>query len=414
MSVFDAFSLAPADLNKLCRGILALRAPSAQSQWSTIFAEDFAQNFGIGRSTIGDNLLNWGFCADDTNVLILIDGVKSADGARGVVDGYSGGLLDGFRNPTNQVLERAASDLCTQMNGLGLWRGSNTLLAGYSGGGAVAPLTPIYRTVTRANGPAVRVVSFGAPRASGLTGTNNMAEIAQKERYFFYNDPIAAFPLRSGTYTYLPFMIGIRAARRWGEFVHHRSGIQIEENGGFNNVNDPEGVAINGQMAWGVWWFGLQSTILTPHNLQTYADAFPSAPTTARTHTQRSHTPQERPESLPTSEMNRQERVAVNAFADLQQQQSAIQIRIPPARLVRAYRQGRTWFVDFGGVAIMSTPSRRRAQGMAREMNATLRRMQQTAIVDTGALETQLAEYLRLASDPTSGFQPTLNTRFPA
>jgi len=377
-------------------------------------ANDFAQNFGVGVATIGDNLLKWGFCADSNNTLILVDGLRSADACNLVVGGYNGGLLDGYRNPTNEVFERAASDLHTQMNRLNLWRGSNTLLAGYSAGGAVVPLTPLYRTVTKANGPIVRVVSFGAPRASGTSRVNLMSEIAEKERYFFHNDPIAAFPLRSGTYTYLPFMIGIRSARRWGEFVHHRLGIQINANGGFTYVNDPESVQIDGQTAWGIWWHGLLSTALSPHDIGLYAAAFPTAPSAPRRHTPQLFEPQEMPESIPSKELQRQERQSVNVFRDLQEQQSSIQVRIPPARLVRAYRQGRTWFVDFGGVAIMSTPSRRRAQGMAREMNATLRRMQQTAIVDTGALEAQLAEYLRLASDPASGFQPTLNTRFPA
>jgi len=384
--IFNSFSLAPADLNKLCRAIIALRAPNPGSQFSTIFAEDFERPASLGFTSTANGVLGYGWMANNDATLVVIDGARTAGICQQIVDGYSGSLLNGFRDPTNSVLEGEAAQIQDRMAALGLWNAPVILIAGYSAGGAVAPLVPLWRNVAKALGHVIRTVSFGAPRSAGTSRTNAMSEIDQKERYFFYNDPIAAFPLRSGTYTWLPFLIGIRASRRWAEFVHHRSGIQINANGSYTYENDPQGVDINSQTAWGVWWHGINSQVMGPHDIGLYAAAFADSTIPGRTHSGDLPGPRETPESQSPNELTRQERESVNIVREIQETQSTTPLSIPPAALCTAYRQGRVWYVAFGGVAIMSTPSRRRAQGMAREMNAWLRRMQQTVIVDTGNL----------------------------
>lgn len=410
----DSFSLAPADLYVLTSAIRDARLNDGNQALRRDLAGQFNATNGVWNYRKTDTHLSYCLVYSPQICLVLIDGVRNQTMAQLVIDGYSGGFFESTPDPRNLYFEDEAHLIADDMTRLGLWGSELTLFAGYSAGGAVAMHMPFYRPFPRTGPQLMRAVSFGAPRASGPSRTTEMGVIAQRERYFFFDDPIAAFPLRSGTYTWLPFLIGSRPARRWANFVHPTSGIQINADLGYTYVNDPTGVVIDAPTAFDVWLNGLNSEALSPHNLTRYISAFPAAVETGRSHTGQIPGPQERPESLPPREISAQERRTVNLVRELQQTQDETPLVIPRERLAIAYRQGRVWYVAFGGTVIMSTPSRRRARGAANELNAFLRRMQSTAIVDPAAVTAQMEAYLAAASDPTSGIRPTLNTTIPS
>ena len=100
---------------------------------------------------------------------------------------------------------------------------------------------------------------------------------------------------------------------------------------------------------------------------------------------------------------------AQTQFSDATRQ-NAQPVNIPDAQLFVAVKTGRVWYVTFGGIVIASAPHKRRARALAREGNAWLRRLQNEAVVYTNDLGSQFLAYLEVASDPASGFTPTINT----
>jgi len=413
MNLFQSFSLPPAEMYAVVQAILTLRVQFPAEVMRVFLRPFFGDGFGTLFFPRLNGQLAWAAIYDNDNTLIVIDGIRSQAEAQLVIDGYSGSLLDGFNDPTNQYFRSNASVICAEMRRRGLWNKLNVLISGYSAGAATAGLVYSFRTNDELGAPQVRVLAFAAPRPGGYSDYVRMQSLTQIEHYFFFDDPITNFPLRAGTYTWLPFLIGARAARRWSNFTTFVGGWQIQANGGYTQGVSSSDAEITSQTAFDVWWNGLESDTLSPHNLYRFVAQFQSAPSTNRTHSGQVPNVVEQPENLGGPGVARLEREAVNLVRDIQQAQDAIGLNIPPQRLVRAYRQGKVWYAAFGDTTIMSTPSRRRARGCANELNAFLRRLQQSALVDPAAINAAMAAYLEAAADPTSGITPTLNTRIP-
>jgi len=299
------------------------------------------------------------------------------------------------------------------MERLSLFQGQNLTIVGWSLGGAIAARLNTLRMATRGNDATIRVISYGAPRL----GSESLARMAVQgqtcTRYMAFDDPIPNYPPRSGNFTWLPFVVGVRASLRYGNFVHHAGGICIDADGGFIDRATPTEGAITPTVALDVLWHGLAADSLSAHSVGHYsrllelqARHVPTPVPSAVRHTE--HTQEAQPAVL-----HQQERHTFSAVRELQQTQESQQVQIPRERLAQARRIGRAWYVVWNETAIMMTPTRRRAQGLARELNAFLRRMQSTAYVSPDSLEQQMRIFLQLAADDQSDIRPTLSTEIP-
>jgi len=228
-----------------------------------------------------------------------------------------------------------------------------------------------------------------------------------------FDDPIPNYPPRSNLNPWIVFAVGVRAAVRFANFVHHFGGICIDENGGFIDRTTPTNGDITPSVALDAYWYGLAANSLSQHSISNYSRllelrATYSAPEQPSQHTRAEHT-----QDTPPAELHRQERHTLSAVRDLQQTQESQHVQIPRIRLARARRVGRVWVVEWNQAALMMTPTRRRAQGLARELNAFLRRMQSTAYVSPEQLVQQLQAFLQAAADDTSDIRPKLSTTIP-
>ena len=108
-----------------------------------------------------------------------------------------------------------------------------------------------------------------------------------------------------------------------------------------------------------------------------------------------------------------QQEAAVQTIFATGRQQDAQPVVVPQAAAFQAVRNGRIWTVYFGDTAVAVGPAKRRARAMARTGNDFLRHQQNQAVVDPTAFVAQMQTFFQLASDPTTGFQPQLNTVWP-
>jgi len=413
MRFFDALPLPNADAAQLVRCFSFFRelnGGASLTQFFTRVWERQPQTFYFEPTAVSPA---WYFARLDGNTLVLIDGIRSQADARIVMDGYAGTLQSGYNDPDNPVITREAQSILDQIERLGGFQGENITLCGWSFGGTLAARIPTLRLVTRGNDAERRVISFGAPRVGSESLARRVATEALCTRYMAWNDPIPNYPPRSGTYTWIPFLVGIRASLRFANFVHHSGGINIAEDGSFIDRTVPTDADITPTATLDAFWYGMEANTFSPHALSNYSRLLdlragprpePNPSPVART---------EHRQDTPVADLHRQERGTFSAVRELQQTQEVHQVRIPRERLAVARRVGRVWYVVWNETAIMMTPTRRRAQGLARELNAFLRRMQTTAYVSPASLEQQLQIFLQLAADDQSDIRPTLSTEIP-
>lgn len=410
---FDPLPLPPRDAAVLARIIGFLRGNNVVNNIrDTIRAATGIDTTPFLYPKISDRPA-WGYVRIGQNVLVYIDGISDLAQARLVMNGYAGNIQSGYSNPGNSTLLAWAVDIRNSMEQNTLWQSENLTIAGWSAGGAVAPLINAYRMIGRTNDATVRIISFGAPRASGTGIANVIRQSCTASRYMAFNDPIPNFPPRSGTFTWVPFVVGIRASVRFANFVHHYGGLVVDGAGNVFNAEVPTHGDITPRVALDAYWNGLSADSFSPHSLENYANllSLGSASPPNRSHSQ--FTPAEHTLNQPPQEIQRQVRTVNGAVRELQARQESVPVVIPRARLARAIRQGKVFYVVINDVPTMMTPTRKRAQGLARALNAFLRRNQSTAYVDPVALTEQIQLFLNAATDASSGIKPTLSTNIP-
>jgi len=355
----------------------------------------------------------WGWFYFDRNSLVLIDGISDQAQATEVMNSYQGRLQSGYANPDNPSFTNWAQNILDRMLQWTLFTGQNLTIAGWSAGGAVAARIPTLRLATHGTDAVVRVISFGAPRVGSTGLGHTIRQDCTASRYMAFDDPIPNFPPRSGTYTWVPFAVGIRASLRFANFVHHYGGLVIDGLGNIFEGTIPTHGDITPRVALDMYWNGLAADSLSAHSLSHYASLLSMQGAVHRPHRPAEFAPQEHTQNTEPADVRRQERNTFQAVRDLQSVQESQAVVIPRERLARAIRQGRVFYVVLNDVPLMMTPTRRRAQGLARDLNHFLRRNQSTAFVDPVALTAQINAFLLAAADASSGIRPTLITQIP-
>jgi len=413
MRFFDALPLPNADAATLVRAFSAFRELNGGATLTQFFTRAWERQptaFYFDRQSFTPA---WYMATLDNHTIVMIDGVSSQVQARAVMNGYEGVIQSGFRNPDNQWFTIAAQSIYDQLERLSRFSGEALTIVGWSLGGAIGARVPTLQQSIRESAGPIRVISFGAPRIGDEELARYCAVRASLTRYMAYNDPIPNYPPRAGTFTWVPFVVGIRASMRFTQFCHHAGGINIAEDGGFVDRATPTDGDITPSVALDVLWNGLAADSLSAHSVSNYSTLLDRGVPLPRPATGAVTVRHEHTQDVPVSEVHSQERGTLALVRELQQDQQSENLNIPRERLAYARRINRVWYVYWNDAPIMMTPTRRRAQGLARELNQFLRRMQSTAYVDPDALREQLQAFLQLASDSSSNIRPTLSTVLP-
>jgi len=413
MKFFDPLPLPNADAATLVRAFSLFRGVDPGNALHAFFMRQWELPIQSGYYEIANHCPAWSFHRVGSRTVVMIDGISTQHQARLLMDGYEGTLQAGFNSPDNPRYTEWARGILDRLISWNIFTGDDVTLVGWSAGGALAARVPTLRLTRKSSDATIRVVSYGAPRLGSESLNSRVRQEATLCRYMAHDDPIPNYPPRSGTFTWIPFAVGIRASLRFANFCHHAGGICIDENGAFIDRTTPVNGNITAGVALDVYWNSMQANSLSPHSISKYSRLLDLQATHYAPQTPGQVTVAEHTQQAPPSELHAQERHTFSAVRDLQQSQESQRVIIPRQRLARAVRQGRVWYVVWNDTPIMMTPTRRRAQGLARELNEFLRRMQSTAYVDPGSLTDQIQAFLQLASDASSDIKPTLSTSIP-
>lgn len=413
MRFFQALPLPTADAAALARYVTFLRTPDPFGQLEFIFRQAWgvpaACNFfpktgstpAFFRATLG------------ADTVVLIDGISAGDQARFVMNGYEGTIQSGVNNPENQTFMGWASDIVSRLDPFGVLAGDNLTLVGWSAGGAVAAIIAA-SMVSRSPRPNhVRLVSFGAPRCGNAQIAGQVRAACTASRYMRFDDPIPNFPPRSGTFTWIPFAVGLRSSIRFSNFVHHFGGLLVNSAGGISEALLPDMGDITARVALDAFWNGLDADAFSSHSLTKYADLISTVDDYRPARTLSAYAPSEHTLNAEGPVVARQERASVNLVRDLQASQDAIKPNLPPSRVAKAVRTGHVWYVVFGDTPVAMTPNKRRARRIVRLLNEFLILNCKAAFVDPVAFVSQFQAWYIAAQDPASLIRPTMNTTIP-
>jgi len=122
----------------------------------------------------------------------------------------------------------------------------------------------------------------------------------------------------------------------------------------------------------------------------------------------------ERPQANARREISRRAAAVVHQVQELGQVQGDIPVVVPRDKRFVWYKLGGLFITAFGDLTVATSNTKKRARHLANAGNDFLERLQAQAVVDPGALLQQFTNYVELATDPASGFTPTMNTKFPS
>jgi Lipase (class 3) len=343
-------------------------------------------------------------------VVALIDQVDSIAMAAALIDGYSS-LLRGIP-PANIWADGISDLLLAQLNSLSFPAYNTLTVGGHSGGGLIAQL--LADKWLRAHpGTTVRWHTFGQPRTSGESRAV-LGASTPGVRWMWHADPVPLLPFRFTDAPFLTPIVGIPTMIQWSNTVHWEGGWQLVP----GQVGHPEEVPTSAAVAVftnvAAWLYEFANGLNTGHSIFEYEGymineaSYYNTPTSSL----RQLATTERPANVDRRAETQQERQVVQTIVNAEARQNAVPVAIPDPQVFEAVRFGRIWTVEFGGVQVAISPSKRGARGLAREMNLALRRLQRAPVVDPAAFGTQMQAYLAAASDPAGGFRPVMNTTF--
>jgi len=343
--------------------------------------------------------------------ILYIDGVDRMSQAQGLISGYGEGeSLTSFA-PLNPWIADNAANILAWMSTSHQEMPEYLDVVGYSAGGAIAidirkrfsDMQALWRTKT---------ITFGAPRTGDRRYRAALSR-ATIVRWFTDADPVPLLPPRGLDVPALLAVVPTLRLIRWGNYVHTDGGISIAQNGVTTPAVLPPVSSINTAGSLVDWFFGLMTVPNNPHDLTTYVAYLQSAVALLpRVDEQNVESgAEESAVATPRAEMTRAQRAAQDSIVNAGHEQNQGPLVAPAEAFIKARRLGRIWVVDFAGRIIAQAPAERRARAIARAGNAFLRGLPRQALVDPEALIEQLGTFLVLASSPTGGFAPQINTR---
>jgi len=354
------------------------------------------------------------FCGYCPSLLfVAINGAENLTLARGLWNGYPGSAFSPRNDPQNDWLVAAATSIANELTLRFPAGRPRTILTGFSAGGAIALnvatlLPPIFQR------PTVETITFGSPRPGGISLARNLRTL-NPVRWMNDDDWVPLIPPQVAYFTQLGVAYGTRAQQRFQNFVQPEGGILLGNTGSVGAAQLPNIATVPSVADFAADILGGYTGLAPTHALDEYQRRLVLAAdrqTIGGGGSDWGGT-EERPNPISAAAIARERDAASVVIYKAGEEQNSAGIALPDIRLFKARRTGRVWWVYFGDQRISAGPTRKRARAVARTGNEFLRRLQGQAFTDPATLETQFSNYIQAASDPASGFVPTLRIRLP-
>lgn len=348
-----------------------------------------------------------------TEVCVFLDGIVNADQGLAIWEGYTGGPFNNIADIPNPWFTAAALSIYNSIQ-TKLGQNVNVYMAGWSAGGATAwHLAKLLRDNNKALH--IGITAFGSPM-SFATGSHALkvtdAGTTDTIHYMNSDDPVPFIPPSPGVWARISAGLTIFQAERLAGWQGYPNGVNIRQTLVLQAGSLPLDNTAPALSAIGTWLNQQSAGITNPHSLEVYyARLLATIPSPAAL-PQIVPVHNAQPPIVPvTPQQIRQiDRANVQTAFEDSTRQNANQAIIPEDRLFQAFRVGKIWSVWFGGVQIAIAPRKRRARALANLGNAFLRKLQNEAVVNADDLVSQFLLYMSQATDPNSGFVPTMNT----
>jgi len=390
-----------------------LRGPNPSENVRAAVAADMGGvTFSTYRADTVQRLGYW-FGGNSRRQLLLIDGLRSDQQARNLIDGYAPSLGLMAAGNSNPWIRDQATRIYQEI-GLANFQLSEHLdLVGYSAGGAVAvDMAAGFQSLPQF--PIVKLSTFGAPRTGKENIRDGMAAV-DMVRWMHAADPIPLVPLRLQDAPQIALLVPTTIVLAWSSFLHGPGGISIKPNGDMTPATLPSLASASPVGSVASWYWGIEDDPNNSHSLVAYFNALTAA-VQASANVLQEEVPVGHGEQvdIPSrQEVTAQRKRSEAAIFTAASNQTAVNPEIPEYTLFLAYRQGRTWYVSFGDQTIIIAGPEKRARHIARAGNDFVRSLLKQACVSPETILGQFNAFMVLAQDPTSGFVPTLKTSLP-
>lgn len=284
------------------------------------------------------------------------------------------------------------------------------VIAGHSAGGANA-MALARHLIEREISGSRAVITFGSP----CPGPQSFAHAIRGVdlcRWMNDVDPVPCIPPRPAQSPRVFSVISNETAMNWNRMVQPHGGFSLSEIGGAFPRDNTELEIINVETSIIQWFVSMASNQINIHSMPTYV-----ARLQTRLSTYGESVPGTRPtthsgmgEEIPLREMEAFRKVELERIREIAEEQTAPPLIIPTPYRFRAMRNGGQWVVTWMEFTIAVVPGKGKARDIARSGNTLLNRLQRCAGVSTEALTGALRDYLVVATNPESGFSPTMKT----
>ena len=312
---------------------------------------------------------------------------------------------DGGLNP---YLQMAAGNVRARMEVEGLRGVRQQVYVGHSLGGAigVAAMAQARQQVPSDNAYSI---SFGAPKP-GPVPFAHLVYRSECVRWMNDDDPVSHIPPRHNEANLYWATLPPSARSQVLQYVQPAGGIVLKADGNVETLNEPVISDIGLGISLPAWLLSIATNTQSPHSMQTYANrlnrraalytgAAPNLVTTRHA---------ERAEHISQTALRLEAERAAAALRASMRPAGETTVVIPELWQFVAKKRGVLWCVDFREQQVFVGPNRRRARHIARLGNVWLEALQRMGQVDIPGLLKTFDVYLSDASDPTSGFKPTM------
>ena len=341
---------------------------------------------------------------------VVIDGATTLTQIQRLVDGYTGNLNAFVNEPTNDYLNAAARNIVQRLVDFNLTGVAGWRVVGYSLGGAIAPLLNFNFLNDMPRPVPMDVLTFGAPRSCAVTLRRLVNARANVVRMMMPGDPIPLCPPRTAEFVPLPAVIGVRAALRWQQFLHCGGGCVLNTIAPATPDDVPPDGVIGMATNLASWMWSLMSGSITEHSIIRYEGRLDSYAAIERLRPVPEVSPPEQPGDMNRQHTQRAQAQGEAVLVHREQQLTRLPTVIPPNDKFKHERVGKVHLVTFRGKVIATGTRKRKAMGVANDLNDMLKRLQTTGLVDPPALIQSLQTYLDEATDPAGGFVPVMST----
>lgn len=342
--------------------------------------------------------------------LLLVDGAATLGQGISTWQGYYPPFAPSGLPIVHPWMDAAANEIVARIQFRFALIATTILFGGHSVGGAIAILVANKLLAMNPN-LMPWVHSFGSPRFCDSTFGAVVGRLTIR-RWMNDDDPVPLLPPRVADVPALVFVTPPNAWIWFARYVHVRGGVELSSLGVASPAELPTLASVGQVTNLGSWLSSLDSVAGNAHSILTYwqrLGLLTASMVVPRTNTMR--IAPEEPATPQTQHLVNRQEAAVQAQVDvIAERQNATPVVVPTVQAFRALRSGRIWVVAFGGQVVTIAGSKRAARALARDMNVSFRRLQSAAVVDPAGFTDQLAAYFASATDPASGFRPTMNT----